>query len=250
MGISHATSDTNAPTAALPAPAAPANAVPPTFAQVALSVASAEVIVASPAADPLDSALAAMGGFPASADVNHAHRDVPHSFAVGYNAKGDAVVVVYLDDTGKAQVTMDPDAMAVYQHKAHRLVASAPGGSSDSDHSGPFGTSGGGMGGGGDDSATIRGEKIHVGMTKSEVRHKLGSPAAVFDEGTSHESWEIKPFNAGHTLVDSAVTQISSGFGIFGMTAYNAGSHVTPKAKTYMVRFNGDTVSHIMVISQ
>jgi outer membrane protein assembly factor BamE (lipoprotein component of BamABCDE complex) len=245
----HASTDTNAPTASQPTGPVAAATDPNTaaFQQAVPGVQSVQIIIGTTATDTLDASLVAMGGFPATADVNHAHRAVSHSFAVGYDAKGAGILVVYINDQGQTVVTTDTDAIAVYQHKAHRLVSGSPGGeeASQADHSGASGNGSSE----GRSSAHIRGKTIEVGMTKDEVRHRLGRPTSVFDEGSDHETWEVRPFNAAHTLAVAGISQIASGFGLFSGAAAEAGQGFAPKRKTYMVKFDGDRVSRITTMS-
>ena len=237
-----------APTTTPPPNAPPPAADPATaavFAKNNPSVTTVAVVVTAPANDPLDAVITSLGGFPATADVSHVHRPVKRSFAVAYDKSGNPVEAIYINDEGVVEVSTDSDILGMYAHKAHALVASAPGGggSSEGDHSGSASH------GGGDSSVTINHKTISVGMSKAEVRKKLGPPSAVFDEGTSHETWLIKPLDVGHDLGQAVVTQVASGFGLFGAPAQSAGDKLNSRQHEWNIRFNGDTVSRISVSS-
>jgi len=242
ISFAQVNADTPSPPAA---PTDPATA----FKATAPNVASAVIVVSAPANDPLDAEIASYGGFPATADVNHVHRDVKHSFAVAYDAKGAPLEVLYVTDSGQVQYTTDDDLLATYAHKAHHLVSSAPSGNSDDGAaassgggSGPFG---GGGSGGGAESYKVNGHTIKTGMTMAQVRSILGSPQHKFNEGSSHEHWMYQPLNVGGDIVHGAVTEIASGFGMFGLAASNAGDTVKPKSHTHTVVFDGNTVERV-----
>ena len=243
--------------AAPPDSAADPNAA--AFQKNAPTVKSAQVIVAGPAADPLDTAIARFGGFSPTTDVDHVHRAVPRSFAVGCDSQGNAIEAVYFNDQGTVEVTTDPDILATYQRKAHKLVISAPAGvTADSDNkpadlSGPFGTPGGSGGPSAGESslfsATIHGKNIEAVMSKTEVKKKLGPPSAIFDEGTDHETWIVKPLDPVHKIADAAITQVAAGFGIFSTTVQSAGAKANSPERTYNICFSADTVCRVSVES-
>jgi hypothetical protein len=242
-----------APAATSPAPAAPID--PATaFKAANPNVATAVVVVVAATNDPLDVAIASFGGFAATADVNHVHRSVKHSFAVAYDAKGHPIEALYVDDAGSVQYTTDEDLLGTYAHKAHKNVSSAPSGTSDDGGStassggsgggsGPFGSSGGGSGGG--ETFKVNGKTIKVGMTMDQVHSLLGSPQHKFQEGSSHEHWMYQPLNVGGDVVHGAITEVASGFGFLGLAASNAGDTVKPKNHTHTIVFDGNTVARV-----
>ena len=213
------------------------------FQKAVASVQKVDAIAPIPPPGLLSTEVSKLGGYPSTAAISYTQKSGEQEVAVGYDSSKKPVIAIVLDRGGIATFYTDAPVVAGFDEK----VAKATGrpqhvaegdGSSDSGHSGGD-EAGHGLG--------HSGGKIKCGMTKAQVKAKLGPPDSIGDEGGC-ETWYSTPFNVAAEASEAGISALTSGMGFFSGPAMSAANKAKPKREFYIIKFSGDTVVDVALV--
>ena len=150
-----------------------------------------------------------------------------------YGANGKATAVILPLTAERFQVLTDAEAISPYEAKVKELQV-------------PHAEAAAGGLGSGSLSQGHSAGGIKVGMTKEQVKKKLGEPDST---GTieDHDVWYVTKLNVASDAVSEGVDTAAAFLPFGGLFASSAGGKITPKKTSYVIYFLNDTVTNVKI---